>query len=65
MCPYAMVRYLQEDHCSLVIASNYGLQTQGIFHTIRKNTSIFTQDLIKDVKVAAQLAVIPKRTWAP
>ena len=30
-CLYTMIRYLQEDHYSLMIASSYGICTQGIF----------------------------------
>ena len=60
LCMYALIRYLQEDHCSLIVAGNYRPRTQMMFRSIRKNTSAFTPELIEDVKSAAQLAVIPQ-----
>ena len=45
-CLYAMLRYLQEDHCALVVASNFGPRTQTLFRNIQKNTSAFTPELI-------------------
>ena len=59
-CLYAMLRYLQEDHCALVVASNFGPRTQSVFKNIRKNTSAFTPELIADVRTAATLASIPQ-----
>ena len=60
VCMYALVQYLQEDHCSLIIAGSYGPRTQMIFRNLRKNASAFTPDLIEDIKSAAQLASIPQ-----
>ena len=33
-CLYAMLRYLQEDHCALLVASNFGPRTQTLFWSI-------------------------------
>ena len=48
-----------------MVGSNSGSQTQNIFRSIKRNTSVFTADLLEDMKMTAQLSVIPPEPTTP
>ena len=49
----AMMRYVQEDCCSLIVAGSFREKAQGIFRSIRHHTSAFTPDCLEDLKSVA------------
>ena len=61
-----LTRYLQEDQCLLIVGSSYSSKMQSMFRNIRRNMSVFTQDLIEDIKTASQLSsIVPEIQQTP
>ena len=59
VCALALMRFLQEDFCSLAVYGHYGTRAQSFYKSFRSGTSNLTPSMIKAVKIAATLASIP------
>ncbi len=55
LCQMAHMRYLQERYAGLVVGSSFGKQTQDVFMSIQNNSSVFTPQVVDNVKAAIQL----------
>ena len=46
----AMMHYIQEEYCGLVVVGSFGEKTPDIFRSLTKHTSSFTPNMIEHVK---------------
>ena len=59
ICLIAHMRFIQEEHCMLLVRGNYGPRTQQIFRAIHSNPSQYTATVVDELKTSATLAALP------
>ena len=59
ICMISHMRYIQEEHCMLLVGGNYGSRTQQIFRSIHANPSQYTSTIIEELRTSAALASLP------
>ena len=55
----AHMRYIQEEHGSLYVGGQYGMQTKNIYRTMQRCTSNLTSEDIETLKTAVSITPMP------
>ena len=63
-CLAAQVNYLQSEFTSIVVKSTFDDDTTRVFRQFENNTAIFSDEALRNVRVAAELSALSQRSGA-
>ena len=61
-CLAAQVNYLQSEFSSIVVKSTFDDDTTRVFRQFENNTAIFSDEALRNVRVAAELSALSQRS---